>query len=1059
MRNKRPLRVIVLICAILLTASSTFAQNRIVTGTITDQGNAPLVGATITVKGSPGISTSTELNGTFRLTVPANAKALVISYVGMKSQEVSIDGKTSVAVSLNLAENNSLDEVVVIGYGTAKRANVTSSISSISEKDIKNLPVSGADQALQGKIAGVTINSNGGQPGGGVSVRVRGITSVNGNEPLYVVDGVPIITSTNSFAFSSTTIGGGGSGQTSNSVLATLNPSDIESIDVLKDASAQAIYGSLAANGVVMITTKHGRIGEGKINYDAYYGQQYVPKKLDMMDLREFATYQNGVFTELNQTPSPEFVDPSVLGPGTNWQDAIFQTGQIQNHQLSFSGGQNKTTYYFSLNYFNQQGILVNSKFKRYSLRGNIEHQVKSWLKAGFSINASRSDQRLTLADEQDGTITQALLLSPLVNIRNLDGSYDGAGTHAGVTYYTASNPIAQANNRRNTANQTKLFGTLSGDFKLASFLTFRTELNYDFQLTQNKASQSAYAAGTQVNKSGLVQEHNNSFYWAFNNYLNFNKEFGVHGVTATAGHANWLSHYEYMQSEVTDLNSPDQISINNGGGPIKQPRGALFESAMESWFGRLGYTYDNRYSLNMSFRADASSNFGPNNKWGYFPAASVGWTVTNERFAENFKGKTLDYLKLRFGAGSVGNQNPPGGAPSPAYAALININTNGFGAGNFLKNDGNLDLKWESVVTYNAGIDASLFNRKVDLTVDVYRKVTKDMLLYSSVPNFVGYGTVQTPIVNAGQMTNRGVDIALTTYNINKKDFTWKTNFIFTHYKNNLDKLINATSSLVGKIQFDQVVVTKTVPGQPVGSFFGIVTGGLYSLAQATGGQIPSQFGLQPATSATGNGLWAGDVRYMDISGPDGKPDGVINDLDQTFIGSPHPKFTYGLTNTFKYKDFDLSLFLQGSYGAKIYNYLRRQLEGIENVYANQLSTVWNRYTATNTSATMPRYSSANSANNNGGAVAIDRFVENGSYLRIQNVAIGYNLPTRIAKKALLNNLRAYVSVQNLYTFTKYTGYDPEIGAFNRSILRMNIDNGHYPNPRTFTFGINAEF
>jgi TonB-dependent starch-binding outer membrane protein SusC len=1042
------LLILLVLCSGLLKA-----QNRLITGTVSDDKGVPLFGATVAAKGLKKTAVTTDANGNYAINVPIATTVLTVTYVGMKPLDVPISSNSNVDVKLKDAYTK-LSDVVVIGYGAKRRADVTSSISSISEKDIKNLPVSGADQALQGKLAGVTVNSNGGQPGGGISVRVRGITSVNGNEPLYVVDGVPILTSANSFAFSATTIGGGGGGQTSNSILSTLNPADIESIDVLKDASAQAIYGSMAANGVVLITTKKGKTGDGKMTYDVYYGQQYLPKQLGVMNLKEFAVHQNGLFQELNQTPSLEFVDPSVLGEGTNWQDAIFQTGKIQNHQLGFSGGQNKTTYYFSMNYFDQQGILLNSKFNRYAIRGNVDQQVKSWLKTGFSINMSKTDQRITLADEQDGTITQAMLLSPLINIRNLDGSFDGAGSHGGVTYYTASNPIAQAENRNNTAKQTKLFGSIYGDFKLAKFLNFRSELNYDFQLTNNKAYQAAYAAGTQVNKSGLLQQTNNSFYWAFNNYLNFNKDFGNHNVSATAGHANWLSNYDYMQAEVIDLNSPNQISINNGGGPIRQPSGATFQSAMESWFGRVGYTFDNRYSVNLSYRADASSNFGPNNKWGFFPAASVGWTVTNEKFAEQLKVAKINYLKVRFGYGAVGNQNPPGGAPNPAYASLINININGFGPGNFPRNDGNPDLKWESVVTYNGGIDLSLFNRKVDLTVDVYKKQTKDMLLFSSVPAFVGYGSVQPPIVNAGQMTNKGIDIALTTHNMEKKNFTWRTNFIFTHYKNNLDALINPTSSLIGRIQFGQVALTKTVPGQPVGSFFGMQTNGLYSLADATGGLIKPQLGLQVASSATTPGLWAGDVRYVDTDG-----DGVISDLDQTFIGSPHPKFTYGVTNSFKVKDFDLSVFVQGSQGAKIYNYLRRQLEGNENVYSNQLKTVSNRYTATNTGSTFPRFSSNNSANNNGGAIGIDRYVEDGSYLRIQNVSLGYNLPKNIAKKVYMSNIRGYVSAQNLYTFTKYTGFDPEIGAFNRSILGMNIDNGHYPNPRSITIGINAEF
>ena len=1036
-----------LLCGVLCI--SALAQDKTITGVVSDQNGNPLSGATVSVKGTKNSVTSNAA-GAFKITTPAATKSLVVSYVGMKAQEISIEGKAVVAVSLNLADNN-LSEVVVIGYGASKRADVTSSIASISEKDIKNLPLSGADQALQGKLAGVTVTSNGGQPGGGVSVRVRGFTSVNGNEPLYVVDGVPIFSSAGSFNFSGL---GGGAGQSANSILSTLNPNDIQSIDVLKDASAQAIYGSVAANGVVIITTKRGKVGEGKINYDVYYGQQYIPKRLGIMKLSEFAEYQNGIFAETNQTnPTLEFKDPSVLGEGTNWQDAIFQTGQIQNHQISFSGGQNKTTYYFSMNYFNQKGLLLNSKFKRYSVRASVDHQVKSWMKAGFSINGSKSEQRLTLADEQDGTITQALLLSPVISIRNLDGTYGGQSAFGGITYYTASNPVAQAENRMNTSDLTKIYGSVYGDIKLASFLNFRSEINYDYQMTNNQAFQAAYSSGTAIFASDLFKQLNSSFFWAWKNYLSFNKDFGKHNVTSTIGHENWQSRYEYLQAEVKNLNTNSQIAINNNGAPPIQPSGAPFHSSQESWFARGGYTYDNRYSINLSFRADASSNFGPNNKWGYFPAASIGWTVTNEEFAQNIKG--VDYLKLRIGGGAVGNQNPPGGAPNPPYTQLITFNQNGFGAGNFVRNIGNLDLKWESVTTYNAGVDMSLFNRKLDLTVDVYKKTTENMLLFSSVPSFLGLSSVQPPILNAGQMTNRGVDISLTSYNVTKKDFTWKTTVIFSHYKNKLDKLISATSSLDGKVQYNTITITHTVPGHPVGSYYGGVTNGLFTLADAQGGQIPVQFEVPVATSATSAGTWAGDIRFKDISGPGGKPDGKIDNFDVTFIGSPHPKFTYGLTNTFRYKDFDLSLFLQGSQGAKIYNFLRRYLEGAENLYSNQLNTVLDRYTAANTSGTLPRFTGQNKNNTS----VSDRFVEDGSYLRIQNISIGYNVPKSIARKALMTNLKVYVSVQNLHTFTKYSGYDPEIGSFNRSILSMNIDNGHYPNPRTFTAGINAEF
>ena len=422
-----------------ITGTLCFAQRKI-SGTISDDKGSPLFGATVTLKNSK-LAVRTGSTGQYSITVPADARTLVITYVGMEPQEIDIAGRTIADVSLK-ANSSTLSDVVVIGYGTKRRAEVTSSISSLSSKDIKDLPVSGIDQAMQGKIPGVTVTNNSGQPGGGVSVRVRGVTSVNNNEPLYVIDDVPIRTSTNSQSFDAL---GGGGGQTANSVLATLNPNDIESIDVLKDASAQAIYGSQAANGVIIIRTKHGRAGEGKINYDVYFGWQTVQKKLDMMDLREFAAYQNDVAAESGITPTVEFKDPSVLGRGTDWQDAIFQTGNIQNHQLSFSGGQNKTTYYFSANYFDQSGIIIGSDFKRYALRFNLDQQVKNWFRAGISTNASKSKQKLTLADEADGTITQALLQSPLTPIRNLDDTWGGPGNTVGAITYYQDNPVAKS--------------------------------------------------------------------------------------------------------------------------------------------------------------------------------------------------------------------------------------------------------------------------------------------------------------------------------------------------------------------------------------------------------------------------------------------------------------------------------------------------------------------------------------------------------------------------------------------------------------------------------------
>lgn len=1018
------------------------AQDRVITGVVTNQDGTPLSNASIGIKGTKTI-TLTDANGSFRINLTPSDKVLQVSYVGMRPIEVAIDQKTNYIISLDLEESK-LDDVVVIGYGQKRRADINSSISSIGERDIKNLPLAGVDLALQGKVAGVTVTSNGGQPGGGVSVRVRGITSVNGNEPLYVVDGVPILTSTNSISYDQL---GGGGGQTSNSVLATLNPNDIESIDILKDASAQAIYGSLGANGVVLITTKKGKMGEGKINYDVFVGNASIPKKLDIMDLKQFAQYNSEVMTEQGQTPPAEFAFTDYLGKGTNWQDEIFQNGVTQNHQISFSGGQNKTTYYFSGNYFDQTGIIIGSNFRRYSVRMNLDQQVKSWFKAGISMNATRSDQKLTLADEHDGTVSVALIQSPAIPVRNLDGSWGGPATIGSVQFFQ-DNPVAKAQLRQVKSQQSKLFGNLYGDLQISKKINFRNELGYDFQLTNNMAFQPTYVIGTTANsQSNLLENRNNSFFWIFKSYINYSDVFAEkHRLDVTAGHEAWESNYDFIQGQRYNLVTNTLIALNSGDAENQNLSGGKGHAAAESYFGRMSYTYDDKYSITGTIRRDGSSNFGPQNRWGTFPSVSVGWTISNEEFMSTSK---IDYLKLRLGYGIVGNQNPPSGAASPPFSSNVRIMQTGFGSGSFLRNIGRPDLGWESVISSNAGIDISLLNNRLTFNVDVYQKVTSDMLLFSSAPRFTGVGVnwndVLAPVVNAGQMTNKGIDIAINGNIIKKKDFNWNSTLVFSHYKNTLDELINENSSIDGKVEYATTLVTHTVPGGPVGQFYGLKTNGIIKDMDALN-RAPIQFGQVVSQSGT----WLGDVLFQDLNG-----DGKIDSEDLTAIGSPHPKFTYGFTNNFSYKNFDITLFIQGSHGAKILNYLKRNTEALNNYYYNQLTTAFDRWTPNNPDSDIPRFTQSNPNNR---AIS-DRFVEDGSYLRIQTLSIGYQLPQNLMNKLFIKNARVYLSAQNLYTFTKYSGFDPELGSFNRSITLMNIDNGKYPNPRTITIGANIEF
>lgn len=1046
MRKKVLCRVLITVLWALALTSPAHAQTKTITGIISDQNGAPLEKATIKAKGAKSFTTS-DVNGSFKIAIPEGTKLLEVSYVGMKPVQVSIEGKQSVLVTLNVTDSR-LNEVVVIGYGTARRTDVSSAVSSVKAKDLKDLPVAGIDQALQGKVAGLTVTNNSGQPGGGVSVRVRGVTSINSNDPLVVIDGVPFFSNTRS------TTGyaglGGSDGQTGNSVLASINPGDIESIDVLKDASAQAIYGSQAANGVIMITTKKGKNGEGKINYDMYYGQQQVQKKLPLMNLQQFAQYQNEVSPILGLTPSEEFKDPSVLGPGTDWQEAMFRHGQLQNHQLSFSGGKDKTSYYLSLNYFDQTGILLGSDFKRYTTRFNLDHQLKNWLKIGFSTNATRNIQNVTLADAAEGTIWWGAVQSPLIPVKNLDGTW-GGGTTVGGFQYSQDNPIARASYRGNKSTNWQVFGSTYADLQLRKDLSFKTEFAYSLNLNDNTAFQNAGAIGPNKLQSQLFDKRENGYYYALRNYLNYNKWFNKHNISATVGHEAQYSYYEGINGKKVDLaNNILDLNAGNSDKTTWELGGGKSNWAMESWFARGSYTYDDRFSLSLSFRADASSNFGPNNKWGYFPGASFGWTVTNEQFTEPIK-NVVNYLKLRVGYGSVGNQNLPSGAPNPPYTSVVGFwpGPVGFGTSSYLNGISNPDLSWEAVVTKNAGIDASFLKGVIDLNVDVYKKTTTDMLMFLTGPRLIGVGDqwddLKAPIGNVGQMTNTGIDISITSNNIRTKDFTWKTNAVFSHYKNKLDKMAASTAGLTGKVYYDNYTITYTKPGYAVGSFFGLVTDGLFRTKEDLDNSMP-QFGYSIDNTHT----YYGDIRFKDVTG-----DHVIDANDITFIGSPLPKFTFGLTNSFQYKDFDFSIFVQGSQGAKIFNFLRWQLEKMDNAFYNQLNTVMDRYTDANPNGKLPRFTNTNTNN----VYISDRYVENGSYVRIQNINLGYRVPKYLLDKIKVNSARVYVSVQNLKTFTDYSGLDPEIGAFNNSIKLMNVDMGHYPNPRSFTIGASLEF
>lgn len=1046
-----------ILCWIYCYPAAVLAQERVISGTVTTAQGEPLPGVTVLLKGTAKGSV-TDADGKFSIDVTStDGNMLSFTSVGYLSIEENIGGRSVVDVVMRV-DQVALDEVVVIGYGSLDKKDITSSIASLSQKDVGTLPVAGIDQAMQGRLAGVTISQNGGQPGGSISVRVRGVTSVNGNEPLYVIDGIQLGGAINTSA--NQQFLGGGAGQTAQSVLATINPNDIESIDVLKDAAAQAIYGSRGGNGVVIITTKKGKAGEGKITYDTYFGRQYIPKKLSVMNLREYATFQNAVITEINavtgsnQQPIPEFADPSVLGRGTDWQDEIYQRGSIQNHQLTFSGGHGKSTYFFSAGYFRQIGTLIETNFERYSVRANIENQLKDWVKAGITLNLNRSEQKIGITDGFDAITSTVLYNSPASPVRDVNGSYLGQTTIGTAQFGNPFNPVAMAKFRDVRAINSTAYGSLYAEFEFLKGLTIRNELNYNFNLGNDRAYQPLVRNEAQntniIAPAQLREQRTNSLYWAVRNYVNYSKTFAQkHNIYATLGHEVQSSKYDYINASRQNLtlNLPS-LNAGAGGNDSGEQIGAGANRwAVESFFTRLNYTFDNKYALSVTARRDGSTNFGPNNKYGNFLGVSGSWTISNESFMKAIP--YLSYLKLRGGFGQVGNQDA--GRPN-AYSANVNlIPITPFGPGSLPDNIANPDLSWEKIETANIGVDAGFWNDRIEVSLDFYQKISKDMLLESQLPTYSGLGTdfgdVRTPIVNGGKMTNKGIDLSITSTNMKNDKITWKTTLIFSLYRNKLDELNTATAVLRGDFnEYDGApkLVSLSRAGEPMGVFYGFVTDGLFtSVEQLNNG---TNWGLDVKP----DGQWLGDIRFKDLNG-----DGVIDNKDVTSIGNPNPKFTMGLTNTLNYKGFELSVFLYASYGAKIFNYARRQTEGLRNPYNNQLTTVLDRYTDTNTDATVPRYNQWHDNNNR----ISDRYVEDGSYLRIQNVQLGYNLPKNIIKKIKMNHARVYISAQNLYTFTKYSGYDPELGAINSNPRYVNIDNARYPVPRAYTIGANIEF
>lgn len=1050
-----------------------------VKGIVQDKTGEPLIGATVQEKGNVANGTATGIDGDFALKVKSDKATLVVSYVGMKTQEVALNGRTDITITLQ-DDAELLDEVVVVGYGTMKKSDLAGASASLNEDALRGSVITNMDQALQGRATGVVSMASSGAPGAASSIRVRGQATINANaEPLYVIDGVIVQTSDQN----GSGLGLGdklGNGQASAvSPLSTINPADIVSMEVLKDASATAIYGAQGANGVVLITTKRGKAGQAKFTYDGMAAWQHQSKRLDMMNLREYADYYND-FAENGyiSNPDKQYSDPSILGVGTNWQDAMLRTAFQQQHTISAQGGSEKVQYFVSGSFLDQDGTLIGTNFRRFSVRSNLDAQLKEWLKLGMSTTYSNTNERLQRAEGDEGIITYSLTSLPDVPIYDVDGNYASVVREG----YTNPNPIARALLQERKLNRTKLTGNIFLEATPIKNLVWHAELGYDISSSMAKTYDPRIDLGNWVQDNNEARhQKNSSWFWQLKNYITYSGEWNKLSYTAMVGQECWESSYNYTSVYATGLPSDNVHNPALGDSKTYQIGAGYGSSSMASFFTRENLNWDGRYLLTYTYRYDGSSNFGPENRWAGFHSVGAAWRFSNESF---FKGITewFNNGKLRLGWGQTGNANIGG----YKWGSPMSVMDSDLGTSYRPSQIANKAIKWETQEQWNLGLDLSFLNNRINFTGEAYIKTSKDMLMQLQLPSYMGTsGNVSSalaaPYGNYGEIRNKGLEFELRGMPF-VGDFEWESSFQISFNKNELVRLSGTENArIVGYGQWSDVVSVSEV-GKPLYSFYGFKTDGIYrDLEDIQNSPKTAQY-PEDGVFNKSNTVWVGDIKYKDISGPDGKPDGIINDYDRTEIGNPMPDFTFGWNNTFHWKGFDLNIFINGSYGNDVMNYLSLRLTDMKSVWANQLDRVNDRarlvpidpnkvYPAgqtwhddiTNIRVANPGTSvPAARLNDPGDNDRIsDRYIEDGSYIRLKNITLGYTFPKKWLRPLRLENVRLYCNLQNLHTWTKYKGYDPEVGynTQDSSGHTYGFDSGRYPSPTTYSFGLNFSF
>lgn len=997
-----------------------WAQNRSISGKVTYASGEPMPGVTVVLKGTSN-GTTTSAEGTFSLaSVPAGA-TLVFSFVGMKTQEVAVTSNFPSTITLQ-EEDTKLDEVVVVGYGTQKRRDLTGSIASVAAQAIKEMPITSAEQGLQGRLAGVQVIQGNSAPGGAISIRVRGGNSVmGGNEPLYVIDGFPVYNSV-----------GNNDGQTQPSnPLASINPNDIVSMEVLKDASATAIYGARGANGVVIITTRRGKAGAGRIDFEVYYGIQTVRHRIPMLNAQQYMELANEKARNIGSATVP-FPNTSQWTANTDWQDEIFRAAPISNYALTFSGGTEASRYSVSGNWFDQQGIVKNSGFQRGSIRANLDNKINSRLSLSTSITASRTNEQMARSSigTWNGVMYMALAAPPVAPVYNPDGSYYGLG-NVPTAEPQWNNPVALVNGfvRNRTLNR------ILANTNLTYAITPELTLNVRAGIDNTTARQDQYLSKVLIGSDGQASIASSERTSYLNeNILTYKKQLATqHSIDAMGGFT-WQQDVNTLVSAGSQNYASDLFGTDNlgAGGLINAPDSDRSKSTLLSWLGRVNYAFHDKYLFTVSARSDGSSRFGAGNKWGFFPSAAVAWRLSEEKAISQIR--WINDLKVRASIGKTGNQeigNYNSLARLSAVSAFFGSDQSrviGYGVTTMP----NSELRWETTTQYDAGIDASLWNGKLNLSLDYYVKNTTDLLAQVPVAISSGFSNI---LLNSGSIRNQGFELSADATVLDKNRFRWNAGVNFSTNRNEVQK-VAVTGGQFFAPNFGSPIdapVNIVREGQPLSAFYGYVTDGLWETNQNGTSLMPS--------------AKAGDQRYKDLNG-----DGVINAEDRTILGKPNPDFIYGLTSQVSYGPFDLSVLFQGVQGAMVFNANKYTIGDAFARGANQLAEVSNRWTPENANpqALYPRPSSVN-------PLISDRFFEDASYFRLRNIQLGYNLPVGTLK--WLREARVYVSGQNLLTWTKYSGYDPEVSSTGGSDLRKGVDVGAYPSAKTVTMGIKLGF